>query len=195
MEILSDIYNTLRSIDSMVITDWIRTIFIVIGGTIALKTYANSRKQNRLDNSFKLLDFTASMISDRDMKNWSSFWNRTSEIHGAKHGHFLDNSQNHIPLIELYSGGTSSIDNNTMLRLTEIFNIVAKEITEKTVDANVIYYKYGQIIDHIYLTLSSIEEVCDDGAGIREIYPYIFWIYEKEMVFTGSMSFRYKSVC
>lgn len=141
---------------------------IIVGGITATRTFIISQRQRKLENSFRLIALFKKTITKKDMNNWINIFISTSELSGAKHGYFNFNNEQ-IPIEYLFSEG-NIYDGQSISRIADYFELVGVQYAKGTIDINLIYYEFGQIINSIHDWLSTFRG-CDEKIFIEGTYP------------------------
>jgi hypothetical protein len=175
--------------DAKEIREWIQLVFVVIGGTLAFVAFFQNMRQRRLENALKVIGLFKEALKKGDMEHWEELFRSSSELSGAKPGHYVYASSQ-IPIRNYFSEG--SHDGGAIARMAENLEIVCHELTRKTVDARYVWFELGQLMRSMHSWLQ-----CTPGQGEKsliELYPSIdkaFRIYEKEFKRWPSRVFAY----
>ena len=136
--------------------DWITFLFVIIGGSLALRTYIVNQRQRKLDNSLRLLERFWSAIDTEDLGSWEDIFRASSDCAGATEGNYVSASSEQSSLSSLFSEGPA--DQGATDRIAQELNIICQEILENTVNPRIIYHELGQLIDVIFGWLSVIDK-------------------------------------
>ena len=150
--------------------DLIRTIFIVIGVTVALITFRAGQRQRKLENSLKLLDLFKDNLEKDDIKNWKNIFQASSEPSGAWEGSFLSEGKYQTPLNSLFSEGPE--DHGSTARITQQIDLICFEILQNTIELRIIYSNIGQLMTVIYRWY-------EKEAFLKDNYPYFVKVMKK----------------
>ncbi|ELJ8583301.1 TPA: hypothetical protein PX804_003389 [Vibrio cholerae] len=143
--------------------EFIRTVIIVVGSIIAIKTYISGQKQRKLENSLKMLDLFHSNIQDNALESWGALFKSAAEPCGAQSGHYRNSFGEQVSLTDLFSEGPE--DGGATNRITEQLNLLCHHMNQKTVDISVVYSNIGQLMTVIYGWYK-------EESFFKENYPY-----------------------
>ncbi len=169
--------------------EWISFILLVIGGSIALRTFILNQRQRKLENSFRLIELFNRSLRDDDLSNWHKIFITSSELAGAKYGHFLDEKKNQRPFADLFSEGNYH-DQGAIERICELFNLVGYEYLRGTIDLRVIYFEFGQLLHTVHDWVSSIETGGQTSVFLSSRYPYFHQMFQKNIKVFPKLPFR-----
>jgi len=161
------------AIDLQELRDWISFIFLIIGGTIAIRTFVLSQRQRRLENSFRLIDLCNKTLTDNDRINWHTIHVASCEQTGAKRGFFVENGKQ-VPFLDLFQPNVVAQD--SIARFCELFNLVCYEYLKGTLDIRLFYFEYGQYMSTTYYWASNVDNNRD---FIRSSYPFFFKAFKR----------------
>jgi hypothetical protein len=167
-------------IDLRDIREWISLAFIIIGGSIALRTFIINQRQRKLENSFRMIDLINRSISKEDINNWHKVFIASSELAGANYGHFLDEKRNQRPFSDMFSEG-NYFDQGAIERFCELFNLVGYEYLKGTIDLRIIYFEFGQYLSTIYDWVSSINVDDKHKDFMKSNYSYYHRMYQNNL--------------
>lgn len=159
------------------IREWVQFLFLLIGGTITIRTYVGNQRQRRLENSLRLIDLFQKSLQPGDIDEWRRIFLGSSEPTGVRHGHFLDSQNQERPFADLFSEGAS--DNGAIERIAEQFDLIGYEVLNKTVNLRLIYFHLGQLMDTTYDWLQMIENPSNSSSFISEYFPYFDKMYRR----------------
>ena len=162
------------SLDIQALRDWVSFAFLVIGGSIAIRTYVLNQRQRRLENSFRLINLCKDTLTTIDFSNWYSTRVASSEQAGAKPGFLIDNGKQ-IPLSELF--GPNIIGQDSIERFCELFNLVCYEYLKGTVDFRLFYFEYGQYMSITYYWVSSVG---NNAEFVKAHYPFFYEAFHRK---------------
>jgi len=167
-------------IDFKDVRAWVTFAFLIIGGSIALRTFLINQRQRKLDNSFRMIDLINRSLSQDDISNWQKVFFASSESAGAKHGHFLDEKGNQRPFSDMFSEG-NYFDQGAIERFCELFNLVGYEYKKRTIDLRIIYFEFGQYMDTVYGWVTSIDSEVKHSDFVKVHYPSFSQMYQKNL--------------
>ncbi len=146
--------------------EWTAFLFMIVGGSLALRTYIVNQQQRRLENTLKLIERFWAAVSKEDLGEWINMYRASSECAGATEGHFVDEASNQCSLDELFVEGPA--DKGATDRIVQELNIISQEILEKTINPRMIYFELGQFIKVIHGWLASIDKQSNDGLSLLD---------------------------
>ena len=155
------------------IREWIKFAVILIGSSIALRTYIISQRQRRLDNSLKLIDLFFDNLEENDIEEWKQIFHASSESSGAKPGYFNSKCGQQIPFDSLFSEGPE--DNGAIDRIIQQIDLISLEILNGTVDARYVYSRIGQIMETTHKWLGS-----SDNSVVHMHFPSFSKVMRKK---------------
>ncbi|MDD4636208.1 MAG: hypothetical protein PHI48_09070 [Bacteroidales bacterium] len=126
--------------------NWLLFIIAVIGGYITIKTYINTLKQRRIDNTFKTIDFLRRHIGKNQIETFVVLFHANNELCGVKYNEFRLHDGRVDTIEYMFSeGGCGNGDIHNMI---ELFNLISP--TLKKLETGIIWFEYGQIMSKIY---------------------------------------------
>ena len=129
------------------VREWLTLVLVVIGATIAWRTYVAGLRQQRLENSFKMLDMFESNLEDGDIEKWMEIFQGSYEGTGLPPGNFYFNGKKeHFDY--LFSEGPP--DGGAVSRILDQLELICLEANSKTAELRIIYSHIGQIMRHVY---------------------------------------------
>ncbi len=81
-------YVTLTSMRVEAIINLILLILAIVGAFISIKTFINSTKQRRIENTYKTLDFLRQHIKQNEINTFIKLFNANNELIGAARNEF-----------------------------------------------------------------------------------------------------------
>jgi len=133
--------------------NWVLFFIAVIGGYITIKTFINSTKQRRIDNTFRTLDFLRRHIGATQILTFIELFHANNELIGVKYNEFkLPDGR--VDTIE-YMFSEGGCGNGDIHNMVELFNLISP--TLNNLESGIIWYEYGQIMDKIYNWTSYLE--------------------------------------
>jgi len=135
-----------ESLNLTELRNWLLCIVAFVGGYITIKTFINSTKQRRIDNTFKTLDFLRKHIEKKQIETFIELFHANNELSGVKYNEFrlLDGRVDTIEYM-FSEGGCGNGDIHNMI---ELFNLISPTLNE--LEIGIIWYEYGQIMSKIY---------------------------------------------
>ena len=136
------------------IRNWLLLLLGSIGAFITIRTYINSTRQRKIDNTFKTLDFLRRHIGDKQIETFIELFHANNELSGVKYNEFrfFDGRTDTIEYM-FSEGGCGNGDIHNMI---ELFNLLSP--TFKNLEISIIWYEYGQIISKIYHWTKCLED-------------------------------------
>lgn len=152
-----------RILISSEIRNWVLFVFAIVGVVITLRTYKEANEQNKIENTFKTLDFMKSHIQEEQIETFKVMFHANSVAAGRKPNEFVfpDGRKDDVEYM-FAEGGSGNGDIHNMI---EIFNLVAPTLND--LDIGIIWYEYGQIMSVIYRWTSILEESEEDDSFRR----------------------------
>mgnify|MGYP003644496619 CR=1 FL=1 len=129
------------------IREWVTLLLVVGGVLIAWRTYRASLRQQRLENSFKMLDIFESNLRDDDLEKWMEIFRGSSEGTRITPGNFYFGGSE-FRFTDLFSEGPP--DDGAVSRILDQLELICLEANAKTVELRVIYSHIGQVMRHVY---------------------------------------------
>lgn len=130
------------------IREWVTLVLVVGGVFIAWRTYLASLRQQRLENSFKMLEMFERNLGPGDMQAWMDIFQGSYEGTGVKAQHFYWRDGEQWPYESLFSEGPP--DNGAVSRICNQLELMFLEVNAKTVEMRVLYSHLGQLMRHVY---------------------------------------------
>tara|TARA_R110000822_G_scaffold4883_8_gene20922 strand:+ start:6463 stop:7011 length:549 start_codon:yes stop_codon:yes gene_type:complete len=161
------------------IRGWLMLGLGLIGGVVALLTYARGQNQRRLENSFRMIQLFRDSIPTQDFEQWIKLFHAASEPAGAKSGHFVSEDGHQTPFSALYTEGPP--DEGAIDRIAQVLDLVSEQALKRTLDLRIFYHEYGQLMDTIHSWLSA--DIGSDGKSLLEdLYPNFRLLYVKNKI-------------
>ncbi len=149
--------------------NWLLLILGTIGAFITIRTYINSTRQRKIDNTFKTLDFLRRHIGEKEIETFIELFHANNELIGVKFNEFKL-ADGRIDTIEtMFSEG--GCGNGEIHNLIEIFNLISP--TLKDLEINLIWFEYGQIMNKIYHWTKYLEDEIDKKYS-KENHPTFY---------------------
>lgn len=168
--------------------EWIKFFLIIVGSSIALRTYMVSQRQKRLENSLRLIDIFFDNLEQNDLVEWKRIFVNSSEPSGAKNGHFFSNDNQELLFCSLFSEGPD--DNGEANRIVEQIDLICYEALKGTIDVRFMYSRIGQLMNTTHSWLGSGE-----SSFISEHYPSFSRIMKKYKKGFGKWPTKTYSYC
>lgn len=126
--------------------NWVLLILGIVGAFVTIKTFANSVKQRKIDNTYKTLDFLRRHIGEDQIETFILLFHANNELSGVKYNEFkfIDGTTDTIET--MFSEG--GCGNGDIHNIIELFNLIS--IDMKDLQINIIWYEYGQIMMKIF---------------------------------------------
>ena len=176
------------------IRNWLTLSSAIVGGSITIRSYLNTQKQRRLENSFRLLTLFKESLHEEDLDAWMWIFRATSEPAGAKDGYMcLAGSSEQRPLSDLFSEGPP--DNGAIERMAELFDLISFEALNNTIEFRMVYFQLGQLMNTVYLWLGKIDSFHGENAFIEENYPNFARLYQKKSIDERWATKTYTHIC
>ena len=122
--------------------NWLLLLLGTIGAFITIRTYINSTRQRKIDNTFKTLDFLRRHIGEKEIETFIELFHANNELSGVKYNEFKFADGRTDTIETMFSeGGCGNGDIHNMI---EIFNLISP--TLKDLEINIIWFEYGQIM-------------------------------------------------
>ena len=155
------------------IRDWLTLVLVVTGVVIAWRTYLSSLRQQRLENSFKMLEMFERNLRDGDLEKWMEIFVGSSEGSAAPLGSFyLDG--NEFEFLDLFSEGPP--DNGAVSRILDQLELICLEANAQSVELRVIYSHIGQVMSHVYRMIKD-----DPNKSFSYSAPNFLKVMKREM--------------
>jgi len=164
--------------------NWITLALAVCGFVITFRTYVGGQKQRRIENSFRMVTLFREALQPKDMERWEEVFHATSEPAGASYGHMVSYDEEHgrseLPISALFTEGP--YDDGAVERMAEVFDLIAREALDGTVDLRIIYFQLGQLMDSIHGWLKSMDDAYDGKSFLDFYYPSFNELYTREKI-------------
>ena len=160
--------------------EWVSFFFLIIGGSIALRTYVVNQRQRRLENSFRLLNFFKESLHENDIEEWQKMFFAACSPGGRRYGYYLaeeNGTLTEMPLSDLFE--LAPPDNGAVARMAEQFELLSQEMLANTVNLKLVYFELGQFMYFIHEWLESVDNSGRDKPFIEEHYPNFAKMYKR----------------
>ena len=142
--------------DFVELRGWLTLGIITISASVALKTLLDNGRQRKLENTFKMLDYIRKHITDEQIATFQQLFDANNEIAGVPYNEFRF-SDGRIDNIEgMFSEG--GCGNGDIQNMIEVFNLISKFLNNNTLNAQLIWYEYGQIMSTCYRWTKYIDD-------------------------------------
>ena len=156
--------------------NWLLLLLGTIGAFITIRTYINSTRQQKIDNTFKTLDFLRRHIGEQQIETFIELFQANNELSGVKHNEFKFNDERTDTIEYMFSeGGCGNGDIHNMI---ELFNLISP--TFKDLEIDIIWYEYGQIMGKIYQWTKYLEEETEEKSQ-KDKYPQFYYKFNAYM--------------
>lgn len=180
------------------------SIAVITGLAIALETYLSQARQEKLSNSFTLIEVATKHISESDFSTLKSVHQNTYEGCQAKPGHFVtfeggEVKQNRISELFIPEGSGLSVYgklsrpeslletsdlNFTCLGavrlIAEQLNLIAFEVFNGQIEVRIVYSELSDVIEIVCNFLRiALKTDPDDSNDIRRRFQYLLKMEEK----------------
>ncbi|MGV8879206.1 MAG: hypothetical protein ACOH2A_09260 [Sphingobacteriaceae bacterium] len=149
--------------------NWLLLLLGTIGALITIRTYINSTRQRKIDNTFKTLDFFRRHIGEKQIETFIELFHANNELSGVEYNEFRLSDGRTDTIEYMFSeGGCGNGDIHNMI---EILNLISP--TFKDLEINIIWYEYGQIMSKIYHWTKYLEDQTEKQS-MKEEYPIFY---------------------
>lgn len=149
--------------------NWLLLLFGIIGSFITIRTYMSSVQQRKIDNTFKTLDFLRRHIGEREIETFIDLFQANNELTGVKLNEFRFSDGRTDTIEDMFSEG--GCGNGDIHNIIELFNLISP--TFKNLDANIIWYEYGQLMTKIYFWTKYLEDQFASQKGNND-FPIFY---------------------
>ncbi len=136
------------------VRNWLFLLVGTIGAFITIRTYINSIKQRKIDNTFKTLDFLRRHIGEKEIETFISLFHANNELRGVKYNEFKLADGRTDTIETMFSEG--GCGNGDIQNMIELFNHISP--TLKNLEMNIIWFEYGQIMSKIFQWTGYLED-------------------------------------
>lgn len=187
MSIFGEIYPIVE------LRNWLLLLLGTIGAFLSIKTYINSTRQRKIENTFKTLDFLQRHIAEEQITTFIDLFQANNELSGVKKNEFRF-SDGRIDAIEsMFSEG--GCGNGDIANMIELFNLISP--TFKNLEIDIIWFEYGQIMSKVYQWTKYLENEIDQNPFKNNYLTFYseFNSYmkknEKKMLFKPTKYYTY----
>ena len=135
--------------------NWTLLILAIIGAIITIRTYINSIKQRKIDNTFKTLDFLRRHIGEKEIEKFIELFQANNELKGIEHNKFVFDDGREDTVEYMFSEG--GCGNGEIHNMVELLNLISP--TLKNLEESIIWFEYGQIMSKIYDQTQYLENI------------------------------------
>jgi hypothetical protein len=182
----------------------VKNVSVVVGLIIGLVTYASKVRQDKFNNSFKLLESFTKHINDNDLSILRGVHFSCYEgCRGSKLGHFVtyqgaDPILNRIPNLFIPEGKGLSVrgrlasekrssesDNErtclgAVRLIAEQLNIIAFEVLKGQMEIRIVYYELSEIIEIVCQLLDTAMKMEPEGSDyLAQRFQYLLKMRKK----------------
>jgi hypothetical protein len=136
------------------IRHWTLLIFASVGVFITIKNFMSSISQRKIDNTYKTLDFLRTHIQSQQVETFIKLFHANNSLTGVEENEFQF-SNGHYDTIE-YMFTEKGCGNGDIQNMIELFNLISP--TMDTVEKEIIWYEYGQIMNKLYQWTDYLEK-------------------------------------
>jgi hypothetical protein len=185
MTIFGEILNLVE------LRNWLLFVLGIVGAFITIRTYVSSIRQRKIDNTFKTLDFLRRHIGEKQIETFVDLFHANNELNGVKFNEFKLNNGKLDTIEDMFSEG--GCGNGDIHNIIELFNLISP--TLKSLDTNIIWYEYGQIMSKIYQWTNYLEDKIDKQKPKKTSFYSDFNLYmkknESKMLFKPTKYYTY----
>jgi len=138
--------------------NWIILFLAIIGAIITIQTYIKSLEQSKLENTFKTLDFIRRHITEHEKLKFIQLFHANNELSGVKFNEFRFEYGQTDTIETMFSEG--GCGNGEIHNMIELFSLICP--TLETLEIDIIWYEYGQIMSKIYHWTKYLEDEVDE---------------------------------
>lgn len=144
----------IENFNSSELRNWILLIIASIGAFISIKTFISSTKQRKIDNTFRTLDFLRKHIGDKQINTFIELFHANNELSGVKYNEFRLRDGRTDTIETMFS--EAGCGNGDIQNMIEVFNLISPTLYD--LEANIIWYEYGQIMGKLYSWTMYLED-------------------------------------
>ncbi|OGQ80817.1 MAG: hypothetical protein A3F90_09740 [Deltaproteobacteria bacterium RIFCSPLOWO2_12_FULL_60_19] len=159
------------------IREWAQFAFLIVGGTLGLVAFFQNLRQRRLENALKLVSSFRDSLREGDLAHWEELFHASSEPTGAKPGHYVAEHGGQHSISEYFSEGSG--DGYAISRMAQNLEIICHEICEMTVDARIVWFELGQLLNTMHEWLSHIPGHSGKASLLESAFPSMARAFEK----------------
>ncbi|RYH72144.1 hypothetical protein EVU94_13835 [Flavobacteriaceae bacterium 144Ye] len=171
------------------IRNWILLILAVIGAFVTLRSYLNSIRQRKIDNTYKTLDFLRKHIQSDEIETFKTLFHANNELSGVAYNEFsLEDGRKDTIETMFSEGGCGNGDIHNMI---ELFNLISPTLDK--LEKEIIWYEYGQIMNKLYQWTKYLEEI-DTKKDNKQFYSQFNKFMKKnwnDMLFKPTKYYTY----
>jgi hypothetical protein len=171
------IESAINGFDTNIAREWVAFVFVIVGGTVGLRSYLSSQRQRKLENSFRMIDLFYKTIDSKVISQWHEIFISSSELAGAPYGHFMDSENATRPLSDLFSEGPP--DNGAIVRIAQQFNLISHEIMDGTVNTRIVYFEFGQLMETVHEWLMAVDKEHKGSSFMKSYFSDFDRMFKK----------------
>ncbi len=133
--------------------NWLLFILAMTGAFITIRTYINSTRQRKIDNTFKTVDFLHRHIGNSQIQTFIKLFHANNELSGVKYNEFRFQDGRIDTIETMFSEGGSG--NGNIHNMIELFNLISPTLAD--LELKIIWYEYGQIMSKVYSWTNYLE--------------------------------------
>lgn len=145
----------LSQLNFIELRNWILLVVGLIGIIITIRTFINSTKQRKIDNTYKTLGFLRDHIGIGEINTFIELFHANNEISGVKYNEFLFEDGRTDTIEDMFSEG--GCGNGKIHNIIELFNLISP--TLQKLEIKIIWYEYGQIMMKIHSWTKYLENL------------------------------------
>jgi len=130
-------------------------VLAAVGSIVAIRTYRETGKQRKLDNTFKAIDFLRRHITDSQIATLKKLFHANNPLAGH-HDEFRFEDGTSQPVEYMFSEG--GCGNGDIHNMVEVFNLICRSLNQGLLDVDLVWYEYGQIMSIAFEWTSLAEE-------------------------------------
>jgi hypothetical protein len=155
------------------IRHWLTLAIATGAGIISYITYWSAQRQRRLENSFRMIKLFNDSIEGDDIARWEKVFHgafEAAEINTVSF-YLLSDEEEAIEynFSDLFTEGPP--DDGAIARMVQVFDLIGHAALNKSIDAKVVYFQLGQIMESTHLWLSTIEDEGDNKSFLQANFP------------------------
>lgn len=147
-KVISDIVNMTE------LRNWLVFLLAAIGAFITIRTYINATRQRKIDNTFKTLEFLRRHISESEIRTFIDLFHANNELSGVRYNEFKFQNGRTDTIETMFSEG--GVGNGDIHNMIELFNLISPTLS--SLELNIIWYEYGQIMSKVYSWTKYLED-------------------------------------
>lgn len=161
------------------VRNWVLLLLGAVGVFLTIKTFIDNTRQRRLDNTFKTLDYLRRHITQAQIDTFIELFHANNPIGVPENEfHLKDGHRDYIETM-FSEGGCGNGDIHNMI---EVFNLLAKSLNRQSLDEDLIWYEFGQIMMTCYRWTKYLDDNKDKQVDLsrkRDMTDKEFMDYQK----------------